>query len=76
MVKHERNCFFNPNRVCDTCDNGGFVIERDYFTGNRVTSSPCPYCAKCAAAHESARKAISEGVESETFDRWARAVQA
>lgn len=74
MVKHERNCYWNPNRVCDTCSNTGEIVTHTYPDGYQDTEE-CPYCAKCKAAHESARKAISEGVESETFDRWARAVK-
>lgn len=75
MVKHERNCFFNPNRVCDACNNTGIIHEQVDDCGHYFNTEECPHCAKCKAAHESARKAIREGVESETFDRWANAVK-
>lgn len=43
MEKHERICFRNPDRFCDTCKNTGEVEESDMGYYGKV---PCYYCGK------------------------------
>jgi uncharacterized CHY-type Zn-finger protein len=44
IEKHERRCFRNPNRFCDTCKNTGKTIEivPEYGT----FTNDCPYCSR------------------------------
>ncbi len=50
MEKHEKRCFRNPNRFCDTCENKGFTIEgenwnADYKVYEHKREVACPYCS-------------------------------
>lgn len=46
--RHERICYLNPNRDCDTCDSTGVIEE--HFEGIGTKTDPCPDCSVAAAA--------------------------
>ena len=47
MKRHEKICYYNPNRVCDRCDGEG---NQDFWNGNPdgsgvfLDSRPCEAC--------------------------------
>jgi len=45
MTFHEGICFQNPNRICPTCNNEGYVDEYAPNTGYSY-KYPCPFCKK------------------------------
>lgn len=49
MEKHERRCFRNPNRFCDTCKNTG-EVEEEFDNGYEYHTTtikvPCHFCSK------------------------------
>lgn len=56
MLKHERRCFRNPDRFCDTCQNTG-KMEGDWIEGFGSVTIDCIYCSKRDLEKE---KAIAE----------------
>jgi hypothetical protein len=48
MVRHEKTCYYNPNRVCYKCNNTGKYTEKyDYYDygGSETTEIvDCPHC--------------------------------
>lgn len=40
--RHERICFYNPNRECDTCENNGFLEE--LTPGSGISAIDCYSC--------------------------------
>ncbi len=48
VEKHEKRCFRNPNRFCDTCQNTGKthqMVQVSEFGVDRQEID-CPYCSK------------------------------
>lgn len=43
MERHEKRCFRNPNRFCETCNNKGVVTE--YYDFGHQEDRGCPYCS-------------------------------
>lgn len=41
MIAHEKICWLNPNRYCDSCKNEGV-----YAGENGLPDEPCYYCDK------------------------------
>ena len=44
MTKHEKICYKNPNRYCETCKNTGFM--EDYYPEIGTDRYPCIFCSK------------------------------
>lgn len=44
MVRHERICFKNPNRECETCQNSGFIEIFDSYYGHGMGEKSCASC--------------------------------
>lgn len=59
MEKHERRCFRNPNRYCDSCENKGY-----YLVGveHMTYEEPCIYCSKRDPKVEAAIKSYEESL--------------
>jgi hypothetical protein len=44
VVKHEKICWRNPNRYCESCKNKGYYYEEyDEGLGENI---PCYYCSQ------------------------------
>lgn len=44
IALHEKRCFRNPKRFCDSCGNTGEV--EFHVDGIGMAKAPCEYCAK------------------------------
>lgn len=51
VAKHEKICWRNPNRFCETCKNRGYYTEVhgdlvEEGDGGLSEDIPCPYCSQ------------------------------
>lgn len=62
MESHERICWKNPNRHCESCNDTGFYRE-DYGGGD--VTEPCYWCSKVTPASDAADLLEKRGVKYE-----------
>lgn len=46
MERHERICWLNPNRHCESCNDTGFYPGEAYDELGMLPGEPCYYCSK------------------------------
>ncbi len=47
MLRHEIQCYRNPNRVCQACNNTGSLPRAGYWSEDEEEyDNHCPYCKK------------------------------
>ena len=44
IERHEKVCWRNPNRYCESCDNNHFIYIDHNGDGSLVEKQPCYYC--------------------------------
>ena len=53
MEAHERICWKNPNRYCESCENKGYY-PADYYSGHNQ-EEPCYYCNQLTRDSDAAK---------------------
>lgn len=70
MIIHEKICYRNPDRLCDYCDNKGFITE--HYDNGMTQEINCPYCStfdkKMLKEIEDREKGISKGINPESIN--------
>lgn len=50
MARHEKRCFFNPDRDCEMCQNRGYITHGYWGVPKSIHDENCPNCEKCEKA--------------------------